>query len=159
MRGLVKFVIYMMISILICVGSFFIFIPISNNYKLFVFEQQLKKLPENITLVESKAICGKLNGNGNGMDFLACILVKSDASFNEIQQYYNGVTFQSVKNAANHRVEKQVLPVNDDRLRSQYLQQGNISFDTLSAIQDYSKYYIVLIYDGGYSADFDIRGH
>lgn len=159
MRKLVKLITYMVVSLFIFVMSLFIFNPLLNEYRLFAFSQQLETLPQNITLVESKTICGKLNGNGNGMDFLACILVKSDLSLEEIQQYYNGIAFKTVKNDANHKVIKQVLHVKGNKLETEYLQHGSISFNTLNASQGYSKSYIVLIYDGGYSADFDIRGH
>ncbi|WP_371368216.1 hypothetical protein SRRS_18780 [Sporomusa rhizae] len=159
MRKLIKLITYMIVSLFIFVMSLFIFIPLLNDYRLFAFAQQLKTLPQNITLVESKTICGKLNGNGNGMDFLACILVKSDLSLEEIQQYYDGIVFQTAKNDVNHKVEKQVLPVKGNKLETEYLEHGSISFDTLKPSPDYSKYYIMLIYDGGYSADLDIRGH
>ncbi|MBP2644004.1 MAG: hypothetical protein H6Q67_1891 [Firmicutes bacterium] len=117
------------------------------------------KLYRKITLIESKKICGKLNGNGNGMDFLACILIKSDLSLDELQQYFSGIAFQTVKNDKNHKVTKQVLHVNGNKLATEYLQHDGIFFTTLKSNLDYSSYYVVLIYDGEYSADFAIRGH
>lgn len=159
MRKIAKLIAYTVVSLFIFIMSLFIFNPLINNYRLLAFAQQLKTLPQTITLVESKTICGKLNSNGNGMDFLACILVKSDLSLKEIQQYYNEMNLRTAQNDANHEVAKQVLHVTGNKLETEYLQHGNISFDTLNTSQDYSKYYIMLIYDGGYSADFDIRGH
>jgi len=159
MKKIAKLIAYMVVILFIFIMSLFIFTPLINNYRLFTFAQQLKTLPQSITMVESKTICGKLNGNGNGMDFLACILVKSDLSLSEIQQYYDGMNFRTAQNDTNHKVAKQVLPVKGNKLETEYLEHGSISFDTLNASHDYSKYYTVLIYDDGYSADFDFRGH
>lgn len=45
-------------------------------------------LPEKTSLVDSKAIAAKLEGNGNGMQYYAAILVVSDLSEDELQAHY-----------------------------------------------------------------------
>ena len=66
-------------------------IPIMNDYCAHKVVKQLKEtpLPENTELLESKSIAGKLSGNGNGMDYLGIILIKSKLSINELEAYYS----------------------------------------------------------------------
>ena len=45
--------------------------------------------PEETVIISYETRYGKLNGNGNGMDFFACTLIKSDLSLNELKQYYS----------------------------------------------------------------------
>ena len=141
--------------------SFFIFTPLVNDYRLSAFAHQFdaSSLPQSTMQIEQKTICGKLNGNGNGMDFLVCTLIKSDLSLDELKQYYNSMMFKAVRNDEGHKVQIEVLRSKGSEVKSEYLQHGSINFEALKNNLDYSSYYIVLLYDGGYSADFDFRGH
>lgn len=158
---MLKAIIYIISFLFVFLISLFIFAPLINNYKLSIFAHQLDTfaLPQSTMQIEKKTICGKLNGNGNGMDFLVCTLVKSDLSLDALKQHYYGITFKTVGNDEEHKAEIEVLHVNGSEVKTTYLQHGRINFDTLKNNLDYSNYYIVLLYDGGYSADFDIRGH
>lgn len=82
--------------------------PAINNVKLYRLSRQLSNhsISLKVQIIEKQSICGKLNGNGNGMDFLATILVKSDLSLEELQKYYSfatvikqGMTFCKVRMA------------------------------------------------------------
>ena len=68
----IAFVIF--IVIILNAGAFY------NDFVLNSFSKQIYNcnLPEGTVIVEKQNMCGKLNGNGDGMDFLACILIKSD---------------------------------------------------------------------------------
>lgn len=161
MQKMLKGVLYIISFLFVFVISLFIFIPLINNYRLSTFAHQLDTfaLPQSTMQIEQKTICGKLNGNGNGMDFLVCTLVKSDLALDALKQYYTSITFKAVRDDEGHKVNVEVLHVNGSEVKTTYLQHGSINFDTLKNNLDYSNYYIVLLYDGGYSADFDIRGH
>lgn len=52
-----------------------------------------------------------------------------------------------------------VVPVNKNKLETKYLEHGEINFNVLQNQSDFNGYYALVIYDGGYSSDFDIRGH
>jgi len=120
--------------------------PVINNIKLACFTRQLTgyELPSKTQMIESRSICGKLNGNGNGMDFFATILIKSDLSLNELQKYYS---------FANVVLQKDV------NLKSEYLEHGEIRYTKLQHVTADNKYFVVLIYNGGYPALFDLRGN
>jgi len=100
MEKMVKAVLYIISFLFVFLISLFIFTPLINDYRLSVFAHQLDvlSLPQSIMQIEQKTICGKLNGNGNGMDFLVCTLVKSDLPLDALKQYYKGITFKAVRN-------------------------------------------------------------
>lgn len=70
-----------------------------NNIDLGMFSSQLfnMQLPDNTVLVEKSKICGKLNGNGNSIDFLACMLVKSDLTKEQLNEYIDSIKFSQRK--------------------------------------------------------------
>lgn len=65
-------------------------IVIANNCIADSIEKDLRaiELPENTRLVESVSIAGKMFGNGNGMQYIGVILVESDMSPEELEEYY-----------------------------------------------------------------------
>jgi hypothetical protein len=139
----------------------YIVVPILNNISLSGFSRQIYKypLPQNTVFIEKEAVCGKLNGNGNGMDFFACFVIKSDMSIEQLSQYYKDKKFKPAKKDKKHVVGIEVMPVNGEQLITDYVKYEKVRFSKLKDINDYSGYYVVMIYDGGYSALFDIRGH
>lgn len=46
------------------------------------------KLSENTEIVDSISIAGKVDGNGNGMQYFGAILLKTDLSESELNEYY-----------------------------------------------------------------------
>ncbi|WP_157950296.1 hypothetical protein [Vallitalea okinawensis] len=141
--------------------SFFVVSPIINDITLNNFAEQLNEypLPESTSLIEKEAVCGKLNGNGNGMDFFACILIKSDLSIDELMQYYDQEELRAAKKGSKYSINLDIIHANGDKLETGYLEHQKIYFSTLNNVTDYTGYYIVMIYDGGYPAYFDMRGN
>ena len=131
-----------------------------NNIALWRFSRQLDTIsaPTTIALLERKDILGKLNGNGNGMDFLACRLIRTDMGEDALERSLNLPEFHSAR-GSDWPVAVEIVPMASAELESDYLEHGRISFDDLSGVQDYTGYYALIIYDGGYDALFDIRGH
>jgi len=152
------------VVIFIIIASFFVIDFLSNDFALSNFSKQLYSysLPKNTKIIEKQDICGKLNGNGNGMDFLATMLIKSDLSLKELNDYYSKVNFRSAKsnnNNSSHKPEISIVKPTSSKLESEYLSHGEIEYNNLKNVDSYSKFYIIMLYDGGYSADLDIRGH
>ena len=148
-------------AILVVVGVVvlpFLVTEMYHNIVLSVFAQQLYKcsLPEHTEIIEKHKVCGKLYGNGDGMDFWACILVKSDKTLDELEAYFNAVPFRTAK-PHHETVERQVVSVNEKQLKSDFLEHRTIIFDRLPE-GDTSGYYAVIIYDSGYWNFLDIRG-
>ena len=72
-----------------------------NDLVLNSFSEQLYNcnLPDKTVIVEKHEICGKLNGNGDGMDFLACILIKSDKTMEELEEHFKALEFEGAKSS------------------------------------------------------------
>ena len=47
------------------------------------------QLPEKTELIESISRAGKLTGNGNGMQYFGAILIQSELSLKELDDYYS----------------------------------------------------------------------
>ena len=139
--------------------------PVINDISLHSFAKQLNEhpLPPITKILEKKEACGKLNGNGNGMDFFACILIQSDLSKADLKQYYKDSSFNTAKpvrkNVDQHTVNVNIVQPTGSILQTDYVEHQVITFNSLKEVTDFSKYYVVMLYDGGYSADFDLRGH
>jgi hypothetical protein len=131
--------------------------PLYNDSVLNSFSQQLYNcsLPEETVLVEKHKICGKLNGNGDGMDFLACILIKSEKTINELEKHFESLEFKGAKTSSK-MAEIQILTVMEPELKTEYLENGEITFSLINSSDQ--KYYAIVIYDGGYWNFFDGRG-
>jgi hypothetical protein len=140
--------------------SLYFITPVVNNGALSIFAGQINRdhLPENTMVIEKEARCGKLNGNGNGMDFFACALIKSDLSLNELKHFYEGMSFRTARWNNKHSVEVDVIPAMYE-LETEYYERETIYFDKLKDMKNYSGYYVLILYDGGYPPDFDIRGN
>lgn len=140
--------------------SLYFITPLVNNGTLSIFASQINSnnLPENTVVIEKEARCGKLNGNGNGMDFFACALIKSDLSLNELKRFYEGMSFRTARWNKEHSVGVDMIAANYE-LETEYYERDTIYFEYLKDMTDYSGYYVLILYDGGYPADFDIRGH
>ena len=134
---------------------------ITNNDRLLGgFSRQLfsLKLPEKTSLIETRNICGKLNGNGNSMDFLACILIETELDIHQLEEYYENIKFKSVKKERGYSPQAKMVKLLGNKLETEYLKHGSIVFSGINEKLDSEKYFVVFIYDGGYES-FDIRGH
>lgn len=160
MKNILKLA-FIPIIILFLIIAPFVISPIVNDITLKNFARQLNKypLPQKTEVIERERVCGKLNGNGNGMDFFSCILIKSSLSLEKLKQYYKDTSFKPAKILSKNVVYIDVIHAKGYKLGSDYVENQDVYFDSLINEKDYSRYYIVIIYDGGYSAGFDLRGN
>ncbi len=135
--------------------------PLMNNWRLARFAQQLDTLPAvaGVTVLEKQTVCGKLNGSGNSMDFLACVLVETQLPPEALQAAYKDREFLPVRGHSQDAVAFLVVPMQRPVLETAYLQHHSITFRALEQVVDFDGYYALVLYDGGYSAGFDVRGH
>jgi hypothetical protein len=138
----------------------FIIAPLYNNWCLDKFAAQLfsQPLPEKTDLLDDIKQCGKLSGNGNGMDFLTVLIIRSDINLKELESFYNRISVSEAKPDSNPFSDPPFLKVYS--LQSSKLDLNFINSPIL--IKDYSDFknvYAVVLFDGGYNADYDIRGH
>ena len=148
------------IGLILFILAFFI-VPVLNNIRLNSFANQLDNYstPEKTIVISKHQTIGKLNGNGNGIDYFACILVKSELSLDEVKKYYENMPLKNARKSGKNSVIIDVNNIKSEILDTTFLERENIIFDRLIDVEDYTGYFVVIIYDGGYPAGFDIRGN
>ncbi len=135
----------------------FIVIPLYIYVQNDIIANQTKKellktkLPNNTNIIDSISIAGKLTGSGNGMQYFGGILVKTDLSKEDLEEYYK----QFRKNEWSFLISKQSSSKID------VIEHGDYRFKKYKEI-DKEKYYI--IYSWGptkndFVKELDLRGH
>lgn len=131
-------------------------IVITNNCIADKIEKDLAKyqLPSDTELVDSISAADKMSGNGNGMQYMGAILVKSKLSAEELKEYYDSdFDYIEVRKQENKTLGFDLI---------------SYSFSKFPKAQD-GTCYSVICWDsnrkelvGEYLSDFldfDIRGH
>ena len=104
-------------------------------------------LPEQTECIEKISRAAKLVGNGNGMQYLGAILIKSELSLEELKEYYSRYDV-TVRNQTGKRIEG--------------MNSGSLGFT--SEING-DNFYVVYKWGNndyplhGFYEDFDLRGH
>ncbi|MDE5820370.1 MAG: hypothetical protein K2N41_03720 [Lachnospiraceae bacterium] len=143
------FVIIVTTVALICF-SVLIAAPIVNDHMAKKTAKELADLPlpNNTELIESVYKAGKLVGNGNGMQYFGAILIKSDLSLEELQEYYSGFAESEWKCIVENQTDKKIRMVEHTRLTFQSDIEGD-------------HYYIVYSWGENHTIfhELDLRGH
>lgn len=138
------------IVVLILLIGGIILIPFINDYYAYRTKAELCEipLPDRTEIVDSVYKAGKLTGNGNGMQYFGAILIKSELSLNELEDYYSDYREQEWTCVVEHQEGKTVKGI----------ENGEVLF---SEEADGDDFYIV--YSWGDGPDLleatDIRGH
>ena len=131
-------------------------IVITNNCIADKIEKDLAKyqLPSDTELVDSISAAGKMSGNGNGMQYMGAILVKSKLSAEELKEYYDS--------------DFDYIQVRKQESKTLGFDLISYSFSKFPKAQD-GTYYSVICWDSNREElvgeclsdflDFDIRGH
>ena len=124
-------------------------IPLTNNHTAYKVEKTLFEipLPEETELIELSH-AGKLTGNGNGMQYLGAILIRSELSLEELDASYSDYR----SNEWEYLVETQ------EGQSIEVIDHGTLQFS--EEIND-SGYHIVYSWGSGNPLleELDIRGH
>ena len=125
-------------------------IPLINNHTAYKVEKKLCEtpLPEKTELIESISRAGKLTGNGNGMQYFGAILIQSELSLKELDDYYSDYRSN----------EWEYLVKIQEGQSIEGIDHGTLQF--AEEIKDRG-YYIVYSWGSGNSLldELDIRGH
>lgn len=121
-----------------------------NNALLWGMEHNLESTLSrgDVEILESQSVCGKLNGNGNGMEFFAAVLVT--ASQEELEM--------RISDLAEKYEVVEYVPQTEAKIDMKYLEHKSLSYDH----ENYTdgEYYTVYIYDSGLNSfPLDVRGH
>lgn len=145
MRKILSFFLFTLILIPIIILSF---IPLINNYIVYEETKKITQISplKDTKYIESKRLVGKLNGNGNNVEYLAVVLIKSNAELNELKKYYH-----------QYEVQKQESLHFDNEL----LIHQSIKFDQLGTNKKLHNYFVIYRYwYPSYGLlNFDLRGH
>lgn len=128
-------------------------IPFINNLTALKVAKEIERcpLPQSTIFCESVSAAGKLVGNGNGMQFFGAILINSELSLNELEEYYSQYRKDEWSFIVLPQTDKQILTI----------EHQTVYFNALASESDLSNYFIV--YSWGSSNfplhDLDLRGH
>ena len=136
-------------------------IPIYHNVQLNKFANQLDNIdfPENVEIVDRVKICGKLTGNGNSLDYFACVLVQTSEKREALEKLLNESDIVQVENGDKVCRYREVVPVHEALLESRFIEHETVEFKNLEEETNFRGYYALIIYDGGYEPIWDLRGH
>ena len=115
------------------------------------FRREIRQSDTAVELLEIQSICGKLNGNGNGMNYLGAALVQSDSAAQmdalaaELKSDFDVVDY---------------IVLEGKQLDIPYLEHGNLTFD-YTDFREGQSYYCIYFYIHEHPASniFDIRGY
>ena len=145
MKKIIKIILIIILTLPL---AFLLLVPLANNYSAAKVANRLKNipLPEKTEYIDSVSAAGKLIGNGNGMEYLGAILIQSELSEDELNQYYaevDGDCWVSAQEGKN----------------VDFIEHGTVFF-TADMLPD-KQYYIVSAWGEGIEpfAMFDLRGH
>lgn len=139
------------VSVLIfSILGFMISIPIVNNDIANKTATSIKEieLPNNTQYIETFSEAGKLIGNGNGMQYIGGILIKSELSLQDLQLYYSQYAKNDWECIVEKQTNKNILFIEHEKVSL----NSDINGDT---------YYVVYSWgdnDSIYS-ELDLRGH
>ena len=149
---------YVILAFIIVFIMSLILIPFINDNIAGKVAKQLVEfpLPDDTEFIEKQSMAGKLTGNGNGMQYLGVILIKSELSLKELKKYYSDYYKENKSDFIELGVEKQ------SGKEIKIIEHGSYSFDTDIEENDY-----YIVYAWGKQGedfksifyDFDLRGH
>ena len=122
-----------------------------NNFILKDFEADFEKAvkAEGFEILETKSVCGKLNGNGNGINYFSAVLIKADE--NEVKALVQGLETE-------FEIAKYYLQ-EDGKIATIHNEHGRLEYET--ALNENETYYTVYVFESGIKGSnlLDPKGH
>ena len=154
-KFILKTVAFLFLSFLIW---WLVLIPVSNNVILSRHVRELKQyaVDNKFEIIEETRGCGKLYGNGNGMEYMAMLLVRSDEELEETDMFSTGSWEGTWTIKADNRERLSGLLDEDNRYRTE---------DMLAALEvpeSLEEYYILYSFHSAAWDSFlawDLRAH
>ena len=140
----------MLAAVFIISSALFSFIN-WNNFILKGFEADFEKAvkSEGFEILETKSVYGKLNGNGNGINYFSAVLIKADED--EVKALVQGLETE-------FEVAKYYLQ-EDIEIATIHNEHGRLEYET--AIEEGETYYTVYVFESGIKGSnlLDPKGH
>lgn len=165
----IKHIFYLLIVLLIlAVISIPLIITIGNDGFARGIAKEVKQvsLPSETEIISTKSIADKIVGNGNGMQYLGVVLIKSNTSLHDLEEYYidYDILVYSVDGTKIDKTdrEKTAVKASVEWMPIDKTVVEKIAFKELENLTDFSNYYV--LYKWGRREnpdfwDFDLRGH
>jgi|LSQX01.2.fsa_nt_gb hypothetical protein len=147
--GMISVIAVFLILLMLLIG-----IPVGNDLIASRVTKSLRNtpLPDNTEIIEYTSKAGKLDGNGNGMQYFGAQLLKSQLTLAELDNYYS----QYRENDWSFLVSKQ------ESSQIEFIEHGSLRFNSLKDTADFSGYYILYSWGSNNNnslLDLDLRGH
>ena len=133
--------------IILTLPGIFIINPLINNSRLNDFSKQIIEYStrSDIKCIDTQAICGKLNGCGNGMDFFSCTLIKTEIELSKLKNYYKDISLKPAHKTSNHKVIFIIEEVSDYVVDLDYIQNKRMSFNVIKDAKEFKGYYYLIV--------------
>ncbi len=146
-----KKILYIVIAVvLLAICSLLIASPLVNDAVAKMTAKELIEIPtpDGTEYLESVSRAGKLVGNGNGMQYFGAILIRSDLSIKELQEYYSGYADNEWECIVERQTDREI----------DVIEHGSLQFETEVSG---AGYFIVYSWGSNDSVthEMDIRGH
>ncbi len=131
-RAFVLTLCYNILKVVCLVG---VLVPLHNSYVANQIENDLLEtpLPENTVFIESINATGKLTGSGSNINFFGGMLIKSELTEDELNEYYSEIR----EDRNDYLIESQ------DTAEISVIENGDYSFERLENVSDFDNYYLV----------------
>lgn len=131
-----------------------VFVFATQNYRLLWSKvndmRSVIKSYENVELIETKSVYGKLNGNGNGINFFGAALIRAESE-DEIMEICQKLEEKFDISGYSRQTEKEI--------KTKYLVHEKLSFDYDFDAND-DNLYLVFFFDSDARANLmDPKGH
>ena len=135
------------VAIIVLLVVFLISIPFINNHLASSIATEIEQipLPEKTTYIESVSRADKMVGNGNGIQYLGVVLIKSELSIEELNEFYAEYKDLKIEEQSSQQIE--------------FIDHGKLLFD--HEFDENVNYYILYSWGNGIEpfSWLDIRGH
>lgn len=137
-------------AVLIISSALFTFLN-WNNFMLKGFETDFEKAvqDEGYEILETQSVYGKLNGNGNGINYFSAVLIKADED--EVKALVQGLETE-FEVAKYYKQE-------DGKIATIQNELGRLKYET--ALNENETYYTVYVFESGIKGSnlLDPKGH
>ncbi len=135
------------VAIIVLLVVFLSSIPFINNYLASRIATEIEEipLPEKTTYIESVSRADKMVGNGNGIQYLGAVLIKSELSIEELKDFYSEHKELIVEEQTDQQIE--------------FIDHDELSFE--HNFDENDNYYIIYSWGDGNELlrAIDMRGH
>ena len=150
MKKIICVIVSLFLFTVLMLLAFFIAAPMVNDRRAKETADKLADLPlpDKTEYIEQAYKAGKLVGNGNGMQYFGAVLIKSELSAEELQEYYLRFATNDEECVVEPQVSAEIKIIEHEQLR--------FNTDILG-----DNYYMVYSWGDNPTIfhSFDIRGH